>query len=160
MRADFISANCLREVVAAIEQRKPRILVHEADPAKGGARLEELRNELKDADHREAIFPEGYSVIRWSRLADFQLQALLMIVEQMLMSSPTYIDETGRLELYIPGSILDKPLVLRQPVVLCERRWPSNCSASRTSIPFADFPSLGSQMSPGTTRVRPKRLRR
>ena len=136
MWTDFVSANCLREVVATIKQRKPRILVHEADPAKGGAGLEELRNELKDTEHRKALFPEGHSVITWSRLADFQLQSLLMIVEQMLMSSPTSTDEAERRELYIPGSILDKPLVFPRPVVLCKCRWPSN---GRLVVHSSDF---------------------
>ena len=33
----FLSRNCVREVVATLEQAKPIVLVHEADPAKGGA---------------------------------------------------------------------------------------------------------------------------
>ena len=72
---DFVSANCLREVVAAIEQRKPRIVVHEPDPAKGGGQLEELRNELINGEHRDAIFSNGTSVITWYRLTEFQLRS-------------------------------------------------------------------------------------
>ena len=67
--------NCLREVVAAIEQGKPLIVVHEPDPAKGGGQLEELSSELIDDDHRKAIFSNGRSVIKWYRLTDFQLQS-------------------------------------------------------------------------------------
>eukprot|EP00966_Prymnesium_polylepis_P323405 7379608-Prymnesium_polylepis.2 len=89
-RGYFASVNCLREVVAAIDLKKPRIVVHEADTLKGGAGLEELRMELTDVSHRNAIFSDDKSVIRWFRLADFQVQSLLLIVQQMLTSSPTY----------------------------------------------------------------------
>ena len=157
-----MSANCLREVVAAIEQRKPRILVHEADPAKGGAGLEELRNELKSTDHRNAIFPEGFTTVKWSRLADFQLQSLTLIVEQMLMSSPTYRGEAGRLKPYIPGSILDKPLVFPHPVVLCECRAVPRRNAGLILVTpvIAPFVYLACQTSLATTQVRLRLPRR
>jgi len=121
-RGYFASVNCLREVVAAIDLKKPRIVVHEADTLKGGAGLEELRMELTDVSHRNAIFSDDKSVIRWFRLADFQVQSLLLIVQQMLTSSPTYRNKAEPLKLYIPGSILDKPLVFRHPVVLYASR--------------------------------------
>ena len=153
--------------MATIKQKKPRILVHEADPAKGGARLEELRNELKDTEHRDAIFPEGYNVITWTRLADFQLQSLLMIVQQMLIWSPKYRDETEPLQLRIPGSILDKPLVFPFPVVLCKLSCPRTAghlllyiSCLITLVRWLTSLDLAVQTSPGTTRVRPRRLRR
>ena len=107
-------------MVAAINQKKPHIIVHEADTFKGGATLEELQIELTNVTHRMAIFADNKTVISWYRLAEFQLQSLLLIVQQMLMSSPTYRKKTEPLKLYIPGSILDKPLVFPHPVVLCE----------------------------------------
>ena len=73
--ADFVSVNCLREVVASIDQEKPRIIVHEADPDKGGGRLDELCNELQDTDHRDSIFSDDPLVITWYRLSEFQLQS-------------------------------------------------------------------------------------
>ena len=73
--ADFVSVNCLREVVASIDQGKPRIIVHEADPEKGGGRLDELCNELDDTDHRDAIFSDDPLVITWYRLSEFQFQS-------------------------------------------------------------------------------------
>jgi len=51
----FKSRNCLREIRAAIEQKKPLLLVHESDPAKGGAPLEALKSTCP-ADIRVAVF--------------------------------------------------------------------------------------------------------
>ena len=75
--------NCLREVVAAIEQKKPRIVVHEPDAAKGGGQLEELSNELINGDHRNAIFSNGKSVITWYRLTEFQLRSYATRVQTL-----------------------------------------------------------------------------
>ena len=125
-RGYFVSANCLREVAAAVEEEKPLILVHEADPARGGAGLDELCSELEDTSLRNTIFADGRSVIQWYRLVEFQLQSLLLIVEKMLrVCSPMtprapHRDLSALPKPYIPGSILDKRLVFPRPVVLCE----------------------------------------
>ena len=42
-RGYFKSKNCLREVRTAVELGKPIVLIHETDPAKGGATLQTLR---------------------------------------------------------------------------------------------------------------------
>ena len=59
------STNCLREVRAAREMGKPLVLVHEADPDKGGCTLAELRSECpKDlqATIFDARWPMAVSV--------------------------------------------------------------------------------------------------
>ena len=161
--ADFESVNCLREVVAAIDLKKPRILVHEADTLKGGATLEELRMELTNVSHRIAIFSDDKCVIRWFRLVEFQYQSLLLVVQQMLMASPTYRQKTEPLKLTIPGSIMAKPLVFPYRVELCECR----CSSKRqASLLFACLyrdrvlmPCLP-QTSPRTTQAPARQQRR
>ena len=40
------STNCLREVRAALAMGKPLVLVHEADPDKGGGTLAELKGAI------------------------------------------------------------------------------------------------------------------
>lgn len=72
MRPDFQSRNCLREVVATLEKKKPYLFVREADLAKGGAPLDALRLELLDKDHREALFDQR-RVTDWFRILDFQV---------------------------------------------------------------------------------------
>jgi hypothetical protein len=58
----FLSRNCLREVVATLEKKKPFQLVHEADPAKGGAPLDFLRDRECPTECRALIFDAGRRV--------------------------------------------------------------------------------------------------
>ena len=53
----FRSGNCLKEIRATVNQNKPFVLVHEADPAKGGLKLEQSREECP-AEIREIIFTQ------------------------------------------------------------------------------------------------------
>jgi len=154
--------------VAAIDQKKQRILVHEADAFKGGAGLEELRMELTNVSHRIAIFSDDKSVIKWFRLVDFQLQSLQLIVQQMLMSTPKYRNKTEPLELYIPGSILDKPLAFPHQVVLyASRHNPGAAEAAEelrvtyNQVRWTDTPPLSFQMSQSQRRLKlPARQKR
>ena len=75
---DFFSANCLKEVDAALEGTKPLILVHESDVAKGGAPLEKLRADC-DCKGRIAVFDNGDDAIQWHRVNDFQLLTYLRL---------------------------------------------------------------------------------
>ena len=65
------STNCLREVRAALEMGKPLVLVHEADPDKGGGTLAELRSECPE-ELQAAIFEAGWPMVVWHRTEDFQ----------------------------------------------------------------------------------------
>ena len=72
--------NCLREVRAAIEKDKPLILVHEADPDKGGGTLQELRAECPE-DLQAYIFDKGWAMTVWYRINEHQLVSLTIIAE-------------------------------------------------------------------------------
>ena len=54
-RGYFLSANCLREVRHALAVDKPIVLIHEVDRNKGGATLQELKDECPE-DLRAAVF--------------------------------------------------------------------------------------------------------
>ena len=95
----FKSRNCLREVVATLEQSKPYLFVHEADPIHGGASLEVLKLELQGGAHREALFDEHHRITVWHRIADFQMVSLIQIAEEMLQASPQYESATERVAL-------------------------------------------------------------
>ena len=56
------STNCLREVRAALEKGKPLVLVHEADPDKGGGTLAKLRSECPE-ELQAAIFEAGWPMV-------------------------------------------------------------------------------------------------
>jgi hypothetical protein len=112
----FRSANCRRELCAAISAGKPIVTVREADTAKGGATLEELKQECRDffvfgaqgssphADGSElgpgsaldAVFGHDLPVV-WLREQDFQLASLKLIVARMLQHFPFYLAHPAEL---------------------------------------------------------------
>jgi hypothetical protein len=114
----FKSANCLREVKAAVEKAKPLSLVF--DPVRGGALLDTIRDEECPAELR-GIF-DGRNVIEWHRIKDFQLVSLKLLAAEMLLACPGYTEEyTARdrslvQDIYVPGEIIESPLSFKQPV--------------------------------------------
>ena len=58
-RGYLTSRNCLRELDYAIAQRKPLVVVHEADPSKGGLSLEVLRLEFEKYEQQKRGFIVG-----------------------------------------------------------------------------------------------------
>ncbi|EOD11084.1 hypothetical protein EMIHUDRAFT_214887 [Emiliania huxleyi CCMP1516] len=84
------STNCLREIRAALEMGKPLVLVHEADPNKGGGTLAELRSECPEVEELQAaIFEAGWPMVVWHRIEDFQHVSLKVIAEALLLQMPT-----------------------------------------------------------------------
>ena len=78
------STNCLREIRAALEMGKPLVLVHEADPDKGGGTLAELRSECPE-ELQAAIFEAGWPMAVWHRIEAFQHVSLKVIAEALLL---------------------------------------------------------------------------
>ena len=85
----FGSRNCLKEIRATLEQKKPLVLVQEQQDDKGGGPLELLKAECRDEQMREAIF-EGRTPIVWHRISHFQNLTLKLIATEMLRSEPSY----------------------------------------------------------------------
>ena len=114
--------NCLREVRASLDQKKPIVLVNEADKAKGGQTVAEARAECPE-DLRALIF-DRRDPITWLRIADFQLLSLKLICHQILKATPLYsgLSATGQLKravtgpselqrgLYVPGELQSRNL--------------------------------------------------
>ena len=73
----FKSPNCLREVRAALDQKKPLLLVHEANVKRGGDTLEALMSECPE-ELRDAVF-SGRPVLPYLRLPQLQLQTVVEI---------------------------------------------------------------------------------
>ena len=93
----FASRNCIREAKQTVAKKIPIVLVHEADPAKGGLTLEQSRAEcpvlLRDGVFTvrvDNVFVQNVEVISWLRVREFQLLSLRMICYQMLRASPHY----------------------------------------------------------------------
>ena len=80
----LVLQNCLRDVRAAIEMGKPLILVHEADPGKGGGTLQELRAECPE-DLQADIFDKGWPMTVWHRINAYQIVSLTIIAEALLL---------------------------------------------------------------------------
>ena len=85
----FGSRNCLKEIVASIEQGKPLVLVQEQQEDKGGGPLELLKAECRDDQMREAIF-DGRTPIAWHRISHFQNLSLKLIATEMLHNGPRF----------------------------------------------------------------------
>ena len=103
------STNCLREIRAALEMGKPLVLVHEADPDKGGGTLAELRSECPE-ELQAAIFDAGWPMVVWHRIEAFQHASLKVIAEALLLKTPKYAGE-NELPLCIPGGYpFDAPI--------------------------------------------------
>ena len=115
-RGYFKSKNWLRQIRAALDQGKPIVLVQEADPAKGGGTLAELRAECPE-ELQVAVFDARWKLVVWHRIHEFQLLSLKMIAEAMLLKSPEY-SLLAELSVYIPGELKLESLSLKNPVVL------------------------------------------
>ena len=79
--------NCLREVRSSLEKDKPLVLVQEADPAKGGATLQALRDECPE-DLQPDIFEKGWAHTIYMRIEEFQRVSLKTIVEAQRDTEP------------------------------------------------------------------------
>ena len=84
-RGYFTSKACEVEFRATIKQKKPIILVHEADPDHGGGTLEELSSRCP-ADLVDKIFTKTRPLIPWVRQPAFQLLNFKHIVALVLDS--------------------------------------------------------------------------
>ena len=123
----FGSRNCLKEIVASIEQGKPLVLVQEQQEDKGGGPLELLKAECRDDEMREAIF-DGRTPIAWHRISHFQNLTLKLIATEMLRNGPRFrVSLSERLSagnapenlvLVQHGEVKVSKLSLPQPLVL------------------------------------------
>ena len=119
----FGSRNCLKEVRATLEQKKPLVLVQEQQEDKGGGPLELLKAECRDAEMREAIF-DGRTPIVWHRISHFQNLTLKLIATEMLCNGPRFQrslsggDSPEDLVLIQHGGLNASKLTLPQPLVL------------------------------------------
>ena len=122
-RKYFGSRNCLKEVRATLEQKKPLVLVQEQQEDKGGGTLELLKAECRDEQMREAIF-DGRTPIVWHRISHFQNLTLKLIATGMLRNGPRYQrslsggDAPEDLVLIQHGELNATKLTLPQPLVL------------------------------------------
>merc|ERR1719424_311361 len=67
----FGSRNCLKEIKATLELKKPLVLVHEQQEDKGGGSLDVLKAECGGDAMREDIFKERTAIV-WHRISHFQ----------------------------------------------------------------------------------------
>ena len=144
------STNCLREVRAALEMGKPLVLVHEADPDKGGGTLADLRAECPE-ELRAAIFDAGWPIVVWHRIEAFQHVSLKVIAEALLLKTPKYENEKA-LPLCIPGELRADDLAFPKPVVL----WASTLNDGARDLADAVAAAVAGSIS--VTATTPSRL--
>jgi len=115
----FTSTNCLREVAASKSYELPLVPVHDSDPSKKGAPLDDLKATCP-AEHCEHVFGtanNARAVTPWHRVHDFQICSLRLIAEQLLHALPTYRAGLD-LGLHLPGALVTRKLRFESPVVL------------------------------------------
>ena len=144
----FHSANCRRELNAAVACGRPFVLVREADKSKGGASIAALETECRvntsgltslpgemhnSRSHLlsplvlERIFglEAQAKMITWVRVRTFQLVSLRQIAMGLLRHAPSYTRQAGLLErgLYVPselsGARFLRPVTLLHSVANC-----------------------------------------
>ena len=109
----------MKEFDFTLEYGKPIILVHEADPKKGGSTLSALRGDCQVSrpDKVGLVFTEDAQVVTWHRVAEYQRLSLKLIAERMLQASPSFAGRTfaqGAM-LYMPGEVALHTMHFAQP---------------------------------------------
>eukprot|EP00965_Chrysotila_dentata_P094627 3128793-Pleurochrysis_carterae.AAC.6 len=112
----FFSTNCMRELNATIDLKKPMVLVQELVASKGGITIDQAMQDCP-ATKRDAVF-NRHEIIVWHRASDFQLISLKHIVAHTLHASPVYHGFPRPPVLYVPGEIGRLQLVFNKPVKL------------------------------------------
>jgi len=115
--------DCLREVQATVDQKKPLCIV--IDPVRGGAPLHEIEAEC-DAHFQHAIFGGGArpkrDIITWHRIKDFQLVSIKLLAEQLqigcLRERSLLGGPDSSMVLYVPGELQRQRLVLSRRLVV------------------------------------------
>lgn len=119
-RGYFSSRNCLREVRACKERKKPILLVHETDDTKGGLTIEEAREECPE-ELREYVFGviggRERPVLAWHRITVFQLCTLKEIARQVLRHTPLYATKP-MLGVYLDRDVSIEQLRMQRPVAI------------------------------------------
>jgi hypothetical protein len=151
-RRYFQSRNCLREIVASLEQQKPLVLVHEQQQEKGGGPLDLLKSECPK--ERRALIFDGRTPITWHRIKDYQNLTLKLIATEMLCHSPVYRTVGAKaqaedatkpgLGLTIPGETDVSELVLPGSLVI----WCSPGNPGAKSVVQELAAALGGSASP------------
>jgi len=129
----FRSWNCRRELYAALASKRPFIVVHEADTAKGGASIQALRDECRESCVEVAppaypsysgpdevlacVFDEADPIV-WVRVHDFQVESLKEIALRMLRHTPYYARHNSELApgVAVPGEV--GPFALSSPITV------------------------------------------
>ena len=134
----FRSANCRRELYTALAKGKPIITVREEDRDKGGATVEELKQECMECctEQEPAAYPEfqgpseviervllAEESIVWVRVRDFQIESLKLIAFRMVKHLPYYIENTQELEkgLKVAGELVPCGFNSSVRVLICDR---------------------------------------
>jgi len=96
-RGYFLSAACIREIKAAQQHARPVCLVQEMDTNKGGGALQQFMQECPE-QHRVYVFKHGprkesRPVAPWSRLPQYQMVTVRLIIEAILINSPAFEGE-------------------------------------------------------------------
>lgn len=117
------SVNCCREAQAVTDQRKPVVLLREANIGKGGVSLADSMLECEQRPGvRDYIFT-GRQAVTWMRIQEHQLESLRQVAMGVLLATPRYASLQSQamdtVDLRIPGEVRLQRLRLPRTVCLC-----------------------------------------
>lgn len=111
----FISPNCIREIKASDEASRPLCLVHEADMDKGGVPIAQLKLECP-RQYRPYTFSQHDNsprdIIPWLRLSAYQTVSMRLIIENILLASPSFYNYAS-IPLLMHGDITRNGMMFR-----------------------------------------------
>jgi hypothetical protein len=160
-RGYFKSANCRRELYTALAESKPIVVVREADEAKGGADIEDFKEECRTecvetapsaypafagpAEVLERLF--GEEPVVWVRVHDFQIESLKLITLRVLKHLPFYLNKPEELSkgLKVAGEI--GPMGFTSPVKVLV------CSDNEGAFPVAEEVIAASKENPSAVSI-------
>jgi len=119
----FTSRNCLREVKASLDEKRPLVLVHEQQQEKGGGPLETIWAECRE-ELRSCIF-DGRTPITWHRISHYQNLTLKLIATEMLRHGPKYNSQrssSSMLTKFIAAAQSSRNSLRREELTSSERR--------------------------------------
>jgi len=107
------SANCLRELHAAVARSKPLLLVLETDPTHGGVPLEVHRSACP-AELRAKVF--SAPLVTWHRLRPFQMCSMRLLIAELLRA---WKAPGAERPIFLPGDLCRSP----PPQLATKRTW-------------------------------------
>ena len=142
-RGYFQSSNCLIEIEAALELRKPLILIYETSKMHGGCSIQDIIRSECPVHLQHRILELATTLLQYQRGKEFELVTVCEVLECALLATPKYASAPHEaVELYTKQSVLHRGMQLSRPVALFYSQY--NARAAEVASQLAAY--LGDRM--------------